>query len=132
MRGRYTKQQLMAILVSVHTPPHLTHTHTHLTRTPHTLHTHTEVLEYLLSGGAPVNEAILGGATPLHYAVAAGHMTCIQILLQYNADVNAMATNEEVSVYNPGIMLLTFDLIRVTRPRPLTMPLATLLRYMIF
>ncbi len=96
MKVQYTRQQLMGTLVSVHTRP-LTH--------PHTSHTppNTEVLEYLLSEGAPVNEAVVGVASPLHYAVAAGHITCIQILLQHNAIVNAMATNQQVRVCIPAM-----------------------------
>ncbi len=55
-----------------------------------------DVLEYLIEEGAPVGVVKVGVATPLHYAVAGGHMTCVQLLLEHKADVNAMATSEQV------------------------------------
>lgn len=72
-----------------------------------------DVLAYLLEEGAPVSGLMEGTsmdvATPLHYAVAAGHMTCIQVLLEHNADVNAMAISEQVRTHTSTPSLLTFD-----------------------
>ena len=66
--------------------------------------THTaDVLEYLLSVGSPVNApAGQSAATPLHYAMAGGHVTCVQVLVDHGADVNAIATSEEVCTSNHG------------------------------
>lgn len=59
-------------------------------------HGHPDVLEYLLSAGSPVNApAGQSAATPLHYAMAGGHVTCVQVLVDYEADVNAIATSEQ-------------------------------------
>ncbi len=65
-----------------------------------------DILEYLLSAGCPVNQ--LAGdseATPLHYAVAGGHMICVQVLMDYNASINALAISEQV---NTIIILITY------------------------
>ncbi len=64
-----------------------------------------DVLAYLLEEGAPVNGVTSGSgmenvASPLHYAVASGHLTCVQVLLEHNADVNAMATSEQVHMHH--------------------------------
>ena len=37
-----------------------------------------------------------GGATPLHYAVSNGHEGCVRVLLQHEANVNSLTTNQEV------------------------------------
>lgn len=52
-------------------------------------------LEFLLACGIPADEpAGSSGATALHYAVTGAHGQCVHTLLQYGANINAMASSE--------------------------------------
>ena len=58
---------------------------------------HAAALEYLISAGCQVNQpAGENHTTALHYAVSGEHAECIQVLLQYGAEVNPLMTTEEV------------------------------------
>ena len=47
--------------------------------------------------GCQVNQPAGGShTTALHYAVSGGHKECMQMLLQYGAEINSVMTSEEV------------------------------------
>ena len=51
----------------------------------------------LIDLGAKVNKADAFGATALHYAARAGHFECVKLLIQNQADVNALDKKNETA-----------------------------------
>lgn len=48
---------------------------------------HADVIEYLLSKGAAVNETAMQGVTPLLVAVQGGKIDAVKVLLDHGADI---------------------------------------------
>jgi len=58
----------------------------------------TEVVKYLITAGANVNEKDGGGGTPLHEAVGHGNIELVKWLVSKGADLNAKAMDGKVAV----------------------------------
>ncbi len=77
------------------------------------MHTHTAVVvEFLVSSEGVAIDAGAGRskATALHYAVQGGHYECVQVMLQYGADVNSLTVTEEVSEIEQTVVVEDMNL----------------------
>ena len=72
-----------------------------------TIKGHTEIVQYLVSEGAPVNAQDIYGATPLMYACWCMHSEIVHVLLNHGADPNKQDKNNSTALEIACFMQMT-------------------------
>lgn len=68
---------------------------------------HDNIVNYLISKGAKIEDQDEYGSTPLHYAARSGHLDVVKILINAGADVNKKAMKKFVRLYGIDTQKIT-------------------------